>query len=386
MSTMHTHFIEPLDVLILRGNKLFGAPGSHGEGLVPPWPSAAAGALRSMLLAERGIDPAAYARGEIDDPELGRPGAPGRFELCGFGLARMDEQWHLAPLQALPADLIVETDNSSAPPRRTVRRMQPGTPAPGLLSSSPLPQLPILAQPQRVKAAGSLWLTAQGWQRYLDGHLPRPPELLTSGELWQIDERVGIGMDTQRRSAADGQLYTTQAVALQPGVGFVVRSRGADLPESAGLRFGGDGRGARLRRPAANVVSPEPDWDALARAGRCRVVLTSPGLFAGGWRLPGMQADGRVALPGLSARCVSAAVPRAEVISGWDLARQTPRTAQRAAPAGSVYWLTDLQASGETLRKLANDGLWAGSPEDDAIADVAERRAQGFNRCMAAPF
>ncbi len=35
-------FIEPLDVLLLRGNKLFGDPGSHGEALIPPWPSVAA--------------------------------------------------------------------------------------------------------------------------------------------------------------------------------------------------------------------------------------------------------------------------------------------------------------------------------------------------------
>ena len=38
------HFIEPLDVLYLRGNKLFGDPGSYGESMIPPWPSVAAGA------------------------------------------------------------------------------------------------------------------------------------------------------------------------------------------------------------------------------------------------------------------------------------------------------------------------------------------------------
>ena len=32
-------FIEPLDVLFLRGNQLFGEPGSYGEALMPPWPS-----------------------------------------------------------------------------------------------------------------------------------------------------------------------------------------------------------------------------------------------------------------------------------------------------------------------------------------------------------
>ena len=50
-------FIEPLDVLILRGNKLFADAGSHGEALMPPWPSVAAGALRSRMLIDAGIDP-----------------------------------------------------------------------------------------------------------------------------------------------------------------------------------------------------------------------------------------------------------------------------------------------------------------------------------------
>jgi len=43
MSTVESVFLEPLDVLFLRGNKLFGDPGSFGESLVPPWPSGGGG-------------------------------------------------------------------------------------------------------------------------------------------------------------------------------------------------------------------------------------------------------------------------------------------------------------------------------------------------------
>ena len=64
-------FIEPLDVLILRGNKLFADAGSHGEALMPPWPSVAAGALRSRILIDAGIDPAAFAASRASlAPEL----------------------------------------------------------------------------------------------------------------------------------------------------------------------------------------------------------------------------------------------------------------------------------------------------------------------------
>ena len=71
--SIETRFIEPLDVLFLRGNKLFGDPGSHGESLVPPWPSVAAGALRSRMLADERVDLAAFARDDVDHPTLGTP-------------------------------------------------------------------------------------------------------------------------------------------------------------------------------------------------------------------------------------------------------------------------------------------------------------------------
>jgi CRISPR-associated protein Cmr3 len=76
-------------------------------------------------------------------------------------------------------------------------------------------------------------------------------------------------------------------------------------------------------------------------------------------------------------------VPRADVVSGWDLARWQPKSAQRAAPAGSVYWLDELDATPDDLRKLAVAGLWSESGED-AKPENASRRAEGFNRLTLA--
>ncbi|HRD65587.1 MAG TPA: type III-B CRISPR module-associated Cmr3 family protein, partial [Candidatus Competibacter sp.] len=85
-------FIEPLDVLYLRGNKLFGDAGSYGEALMPPWPSLAAGALRSRMLADHGVDLAAFTRVCERLPELsdalhtclGTPQKPGNFRVSLF--------------------------------------------------------------------------------------------------------------------------------------------------------------------------------------------------------------------------------------------------------------------------------------------------------------
>jgi CRISPR-associated protein Cmr3 len=63
---------------------------------------------------------------------------------------------------------------------------------------------------------------------------------------------------------------------------------------------------------------------------------------------------------------------------GWDLARKEPRAALRAAPAGRVYWLNELETTPDALHKLIERGLW---PEP---CDDPQRRAEGFNRLALA--
>ena len=369
-------FIEPLDVLFLRGNKLFGDPGSYGESLVPPWPSVAAGALRSLMLAADGIDLAAFAKGAVAHPTLGTPAEPGSFTLTGFDLARRDGAGRVETLHALPADLALARDDGNGPLRLT--RMQPQQPAAGLASSAPLAQCPVLAEAKRGKPVGGHWLTQAGWATYLAGRAPTIDQLVPAKDLWQLDARIGIGLDATTRSAADGKLFTVQAVAFGRDVGFLAAVRGAEPPRSGMLRFGGDGRGAAL-----HTVEHKPqqaDWDAIARDKCCRIVLTTPGLFAQGWLLPGVGGERRLSLHGIGGRLACAAVPRAEVISGWDLARAQPKAAQRVAPTGSVYWIDELEATPEQLRKLAEHGLWSDADQN------AARRAEGFNRFTFAAY
>lgn len=370
MPTTTYRFIEPLDVLFLRGNRLFGDPGSHGESLVPPWPSVAAGALRSLMLAADGIDLAAFARGSVPHPTLGTPAEPGTFALTGFDLARRDKAGHVQTLHALPADLALTRGEDGS---LRLTRLLPQPPAAGLASSAPpLALWPVLAESKRGKPAGGHWLTQSGWAAYLAGRTPAPDQLVKTAQLWELDARIGIGLDAGTRSAADGALFTAQAVAFMPDVGFLAAVRGAVPPSGGMLRFGGDGRGAALH--AVDPVAIQTDYEAIARARRCRIVLTTPGLFEQGWLLPGLDAEHRLSLAGVTGRLVCAAVPRAEVISGWDLARAQPKAAERVAPTGSVYWIDELDATAEQLRKLAERGLWSDAEQN------ATRRAEGFNR------
>ena len=378
LQTEH-RFIAPLDVLFLRGNKLFGDPGSYGESLVPPWPSAAAGALRSQLLAYGGTDLAAFAQGQVTHPSLGTPAAPGSFAITAFTLARQKSDGTLETLHALPADLVVANNEGAL----SIQSLRPQAPGHGLQSSSSFSQPPVLAETVRRKAETGQWLTQAGWQQYLNGQLPDAKhDLVKTSDLWAIDSRVGIGLNSDTRSADDGKLFTTQAVAFLPGVGFVASVRGATLPPHGSLRLGGDGRAASSHRVVHQAL--QADLQAIAAQGRCRIVLTTPGLFAQGWLPNGFtrQSDGSFTLDllGVRARLVCANVPRAETISGWDLAHWRPKAAMRAAPSGSVYWLDQLKATPDALGKLADNGFWSEACED------TQRRAEGFNRFAFAAY
>lgn len=375
MSAVEYRFIEPLDVLVLRGNKLFGDPGSYGECLIPPWPSVAAGAIRSRMLVDDAIDLEAFKHSQAVHPTLGTPEQPGSFVLTGFYLARKRHNGQTEILMPLPADLVVTKSETGV---LNVNRLVPQVMS--LSSSFPLPMLPVLAQgAQRNKPEGGYWMNQAGWARYLQGETPTSDQLVHSSALWRFDARVGIGMDNATRSVEEGKLFSTQTVAMQPAVGFVAAIAGAMPPADGLLRFGGDGRAATIE--ATDTALPAPDYQNIAGAKRCRIVLTSPGLFPDGWKLPGTGEDNRLTLPGgITARLVSAAVPRAETLSGWDLAKWQPKLAQRVAPAGSVYWLEELEGTPSDLCKLAENGLWGEPCEDNA------RRAEGFNRFTYAAY
>jgi len=220
----------------------------------------------------------------------------------------------------------------------------------------------------------------------LEGETPTQNDLVKSGNLWQLETRVGVGLDAASRRAKDGALFSAQAVSLnkadkaeQSGaVGFLAETKGAAFPEKFALRLGGDGRAAVASRVDADLVTG--DFEAIAESRRCRLVLTSPGIFTSGWMPTGISSDGKFSLHGVSGTLSCAAVPRAEIVSGFDVAKRRPKAARRVAPTGSVYWLEDLDATPEALQNLTAQGLWSIEVEDPS------RRAEGFNRLAIAAY
>jgi len=381
-------FIDPVDVLHIRGNRLFGGAGEHGEALMPPWPSLASGAVRSQLLAGGNVPLSDYAEGltgllDGDLAALGTPQEPGEFRITWFSPAQMKDG-KASPALPLPQDVFVADEKNAAP-----EMLRPAPLPDGVQASSLLPKVPVLRRKKPAKPKSGQWLNAQGIAAWMRGDPLRGEHLITTNDLWRTDMRLGIAIDHASGTAGEGQIYTSETVAMQPhflndsGSGFLVGMAGITAEalrkylDDSLLRFGGDGRAAAAR--LTDWQPPEPDWQAIEQARACRILLTTPGLFAQGWRLPGMEEDGTWHGPeGLQGKVVAAAVGRAQTISGWDLANWRPKPAERAAPTGSVYWLEELEGDIRAgLKALLEEGLWACLPDTDR-----QRRAEGYGNCL----
>lgn len=374
-------FLAPIDVLYLRGNRLFGEAGEHSEALMPPWPSIAAGALRTRILTDHNVNLKEYTVGRQRPPAslgevLGIPTDPGLFRISCFILGKkMGTQVSL--YFPLPADLVVDDETG------VCRYLRPNFIHETFRCSYVLKAVPILRAKTPSKPKTGLWLKEEGFKAYLNGEELKRDHLIESKELWFGDDRLGISMDPSRRSAEQGRIYTSETVAMKKDVGFIVGVEGAQglLPASGLVRFGGDGRGATLE--PCELLMPEPPWEEIERARRFRLILATPGLFQEGWLPTGTREadDGyKWSYQDMNARLIAASIGRADIISGWDLAIDRPKTAFRTVPVGSVYWFDQFQGKIDGLIRLMLHGLW-----DDPVPDsYCQRKAEGFNNVFVA--
>lgn len=386
MSHQHTasqfRVIEPLDILMLRGNQAFGDAGQHASSSMPPNPSVVAGALRGFWLMQLGIDMQKFANQkhlakpeDFDEPvrsQLGTPTQPQGFRLQHNGLIRKFEG-KFQRLFAVPSDIVIQkaTKDAETP---DIYSLTPKVLAEGLLGNLTDGQsVPILQAPAGKPETG-YWLTEDGFNNYLQGKKPQFQQLVKSSELWKQEIRLGIALESQARTASDGQIYSTEAITLQEDVYLLAEIQGSpDFPKQGNLRLGGDGRGAAFFSETLHSLKT-----AQVKNGKIKLLLTSPAIFSQGWKLPTQDENNHIHFKGGSARVMTASVPRHQVISGWDLAKWQPKPAERVTPIGSVYWLDHVQFDGDTA-SLQN------ALQALLLSDTdPQRQAEGYNACILA--
>ena len=388
MSTTEYYYVRPTDSLFVRGNMAFGDSGEHGASLMPPPPSLFAGAFRSALLGKDAAQLTAFVSdGRCTHPALaqclGSPQAPGDFRIAWLSLAGESSAGAAPePISPLPADLLMLGKDFAT--------LQPRADADGVQSAGDLPLRATLVSAKQEKPKGGVFLRSKALEQHLQGQCPASTQGVESRHLYQRDTRLGIGLDTQARTAQAGQIYTTEGFAFSPAglggsavftsTGFLVGIEGVAnlLPAQGLLRLGGDGRSAHYRK--VNFTAPTAN-NVLGNKARFRLLLQTPALFTQGWLPEGVsEQDGchRLQGDGFSARLACAALGRRDIVSGWDLHQWKPKPAQAAVPAGSVYWFDEFAGDARKLAAWVANGLWP-----DHLDPLQQaRRAEGYNRAL----
>lgn len=352
MSTTVGLKLEPLDVLFCRDGRPFGAA-TRGRSVLP-FPQTLAGALWTALLEAQGCDFRQLAerirqrRGGFDEAIAGAGGAAWTASLAVRGpwLARQAGKGDTLEV-LVPAPTVLQAEKGAEEANAgEMHRLCPLPPdrLPGWRGPESSPDLwPLwLQHPRPTQAVSGRYLSPAALDAFLQGAPVRLEQLVQSGDLFALDHRTGIGINPDRLSAEEGLIYGASFLALQPDVALyaeAVLPDGVDpdvLAEIATLAFGGEGRRVRL------CVLDEPfRWPEQAPAGSQKpmLLLTTPGLFQEQWKPRA-----------LNGHLLAAAVPGADAVSGWDLARGGPKPNRFATQAGSTYFLNQpLDSCPETL-------------------------------------
>lgn len=386
---MSIWLIEPLDPLIARD----GRPAAVGQfhTVSFPYPSMVAGAVRTRMGSPGGA---------FSIPRNALQELREKIYVRGPLLAELDEeggvhQW-LAPA---PRDAVILNDKDERP---ILKRLVPRPLAPDEAMDS-LPEKGLIplgfegtgpyGKPPAGVPAFWTWAELESW---LETPRDRPDVEVRSlgiGRL-PVEMRSHLAIQPGERVGLDGMLFQTAGLRfLQEGTSRLeprwfalsLATEGANVAgqdlalERQIAPLGGERRLARWA-PASQEWPrmPESIRKQILATRRARLLLLTPTLFEDG-ALPAWSGAAWPLGGDVRAKVLAAAVPRHEVVSGWDLATSNgegkpkgrPKPTRRLVPAGSVYFL-ELQGSETDLQ------VWCEKTWLACVSDGEQDRRDGF--------
>jgi CRISPR-associated protein Cmr3 len=375
---------EPLDVWMFRDGRPFSAGTSHAAtSIFPPPAFVLQGALRTLYLEKTGIDwNNSPSKEQIE--AVGWDKTLGNFRMAGPYVARWNaDRSHVERFFPLPADVVQRG--------RDLVVLKPGEHQLSAVNSDLTDALTGLdLDPEKDDAPEKRYWIPESVlvARYLENQYPDKihflPKIERVGDLedasfcipesalFQREHRYGTALTRTSRTvnSDEGLLYSANFVRLCDGVGVLVwlpdDSPLAEIFVATGdteqIRFGGEGRGARISRLSDEQVRTTLDPTTHQRDGINKIVFLTATWFASG----SVPADSQIAL-------LAAALPRPLALGGWDLKNNVPRPILRFVPAGSVYYINGTPP----IR-------WTDQPPAESFAETLPLKALGFGEFVFA--
>jgi len=190
------------------------------------------------------------------------------------------------------------------------------------------------------------FITAAGLSAFLHDQMPAANTIQKPCDLFDSEERLGIGRDYAKRTTIDGLLYQTNHIRPMQDVSIGIVVKGLDcagLPQQGTCRLGAEGRMAAWQCEAVQTLPPI-QFDKKNK--NIMLVLLTPARFTQGWLPDGftqvMTADQQTVwegnIHGVALRLISSVTGKPMREGGWDLVNRSPRTMHSLVPAGSCYF------------------------------------------------
>ncbi len=349
-------FIQPQDVLMFRDSKPFSAQQNFvARSQFPPNPQTMQGVIRTHYLESQGVNWKDYAAGRerhsIYDA-VGHAGfadqrpSLGALKIMGPFVAE-DHDNGVELLVHAPLDLVFDEE------MQEFATLKPADVV-DFQTNQPFLDWKPLIQPEGYKPLEK-WLSQSQFENYLSA---KEITGKLREDVFDYEDRMGLGMNHQRRSHAEGLLYRARFVRSHEHVGLLVHLNQPLLAESGFIRIGGESRSAKF-----NVVNGFA-MPNVNHTGRFKIVLLTPAYFREGYRPENGDWSPWVG----EGKLVSAVVGKPLAISGWDVAHNRPKPLRHFVPAGSVYYF--------------EGGHVSDNPFTETPPDTADFAAMGFG-CIA---
>jgi CRISPR-associated protein Cmr3 len=384
---MSIWLIDPHDPLIFRDGRPFDpTPGARAVSLPFPLPSVTAGAVRTRMFSHPD-------GGFYGDPTKARKIAVAGPLLVALGEQASVDEWFIPA----PADaLLLRAKPGDAPNSARLVQLCPLQREADELSDLPADLFPIgqiaydPAKPHPEAPRFWRWDAFAQWLKQGAVHsAPQSVALASLGIQGPLGEtRMHVQIEAERQSAADGALFQTRGLAfVAPDTDGSLRRLALAVATDGQLREGYAPLGGERRlvcwrtgpQHSLQAALPCPDEvrQQIISSRACRLVLLTPAYFAAGFR----PAYLRQTVHGVTPDLVGIAVGRAQVCSGWDLARKQPKASRRLVPAGTTLFLR-LDCAEQADLNAWIDAHWMGHVSDDETGSFADSadwfRTAGF--------